>query len=129
MIRRAQCCCGECVVEVEGDPVMNGICHCDDCKRRTGSAFGWSSYFRDDQVKRCSGKAQTYKVVATAAERFFCVRCGSTLYWRSDTFMAGHLGVSGGSFVQSPLPEPAFASAYSQRCAWMEAPAHWHTAG
>jgi len=38
--RKALCCCGACSIEVEGDPAINAICHCANCKRRTGSAFG-----------------------------------------------------------------------------------------
>ena len=38
--RRARCCCGRLSVRVRGEPVINGLCHCDDCRRRTGSALG-----------------------------------------------------------------------------------------
>ncbi len=40
MTRTAQCFCKAVAVTVEGDPEPQGICHCDDCKRRTGTAFG-----------------------------------------------------------------------------------------
>jgi hypothetical protein len=42
MVRTSRCSCGECTVEVEGDPVINGLCNCDDSRRRTGAPF---SYF------------------------------------------------------------------------------------
>ena len=40
MVRRAVCCCGQATIEVEGEPAIHAVCHCDNCKRRTGSAFG-----------------------------------------------------------------------------------------
>jgi len=40
MTRTATCCCGSASITVKDDPILNGICHCNDCKRRTGSAFG-----------------------------------------------------------------------------------------
>ena len=50
MKRIARCCCREIGVEVEGLPWLHAVCHCDNCKRRTGSAFGVSAYFEDDQI-------------------------------------------------------------------------------
>ena len=50
MVRKASCCCGQSAVVVNGDPEFNGICHCDECKKSTGSAFGWSAYFENSQV-------------------------------------------------------------------------------
>jgi len=41
----ARCCCGELEINVSGEPTKHGICHCDNCKKRTGSAFGISVYF------------------------------------------------------------------------------------
>jgi hypothetical protein len=61
MVRRASCCCGICLIEVEGEPAINGVCHCLNCKKRTGSAFGWSSYFAA-QVLRTSGAFESYVI-------------------------------------------------------------------
>lgn len=43
MVRTATCCCGQTSIEVSGEPVFHCVCHCDNCKRRTGSAFGVSA--------------------------------------------------------------------------------------
>ena len=61
MTRTARCCCEACELVVEGEPVLNAICHCDNCKRRTGSAFGWSAYFPDAQVVVQTGKFGVYE--------------------------------------------------------------------
>jgi hypothetical protein len=127
MTRIARCCCGACELEVEGEPVLNAICHCDNCKQRTGSAFGWSAYFADDNVAARRGEVRRYELKHMGAERFFCAACGTTLYWRSDTFMPDHTGVAGGCFTTTPLPEPAFSARDPQRCAWVALPEGWLT--
>jgi hypothetical protein len=125
MTRTATCCCGQCSIEVEGEPAVNAICHCRNCKRRTGSAFGWSSYFTDAQVRRTSGKFEVYRI-RNEQQRWFCAHCGSTLYWRSTHF-PGQTGIAGGCFVDIPLPEPSLTVANEDRCAWVGLPAHWQT--
>ena len=49
--REAACHCGQLRLEVTGDPFVVSICHCLDCQRRTGSAFGMQSAFKPDQVE------------------------------------------------------------------------------
>ncbi|RTZ69437.1 MAG: hypothetical protein DSZ35_02565 [Verrucomicrobia bacterium] len=38
-------CCEKAGVEVEDEPDIYTVCHCDNCRKRTGSAFGVSAYF------------------------------------------------------------------------------------
>ena len=124
MTRTARCCCEACEIVVEGEPALNAICHCDNCKRRTGSAFGWSAYFPDDMV-RVRGELRRYEVRTVPAERFFCAACGTTLYWKTVGFMVGHTGVAGGCFTQTPLPEPNITASNDKRCAWVGLPKSW----
>ncbi len=126
MTRTARCCCGTCTVEVAGEPALNAICHCDNCKRRTGSAFGWSAYFAAGQVLRRTGEVKCYAVTgANPQERWFCARCGTTLFWTAPAFKPGHVGIAGGCFVESPLPAPSATVANDRRCAWLALPAAW----
>jgi hypothetical protein len=39
---------------------MHGICHCTNCKRRTGSAFGISAYFDRTAVVAKTGETSVY---------------------------------------------------------------------
>ena len=48
MTCKAYCCYGSCAKEVQGEPVLGGICPCGDGKRRTGSAFGSSDHLVDE---------------------------------------------------------------------------------
>jgi hypothetical protein len=125
MTRKATCCCGKCSIEVEGEPTMNALCHCCSCKRRSGSAFGWSAYFADDKVLGVAGDLKVYAIsVPAPAQRSFCSNCGSTLFWKADIF-PGHTGVAGGCFADAPLEEPALTASNEGKCAWVGLPDHW----
>jgi hypothetical protein len=125
-MRVAKCCCGDCAIEVAGEPTLNGICHCDSCKRRTGSAFGWSAYFTDAAVVATSGELRVYARDGDAGyNRFFCARCGTTLYWKSFGFLPDHTGIAAGCFIDDPLPEPNLSAQDIDRCAWIELPVEW----
>ena len=125
MIRKASCCCGACSVEVQGEPDINAICHCNNCKRRTGSAFGWSSYFADDRELGRSGEFGMYGIARGNQRRWFCVVCGLTLLWKSDG-RPDQTGVAGGCFVD-PLPEPTVTVSNGGRCPWLGLPGDWRT--
>ncbi len=117
MIRQAQCCCGRCEVSVSDEPLLYGVCNCRNCQKRTGSAFGLSAYFREDGFVVMSGSYSTYEM--QGQRRYFCENCGTTLYWRAETFK-NMVGVAGGCFADSPLPEPGFVSQAEDQCAWLE---------
>jgi hypothetical protein len=126
MVRKATCCCGKCSIEVDGEPALNAVCHCNSCKRRTGSAFGWSAYFTDDRVLQKVGDLKAYAVPGEVpATRYFCSHCGSTLYWKAD-ILPGHTGIAGGCFADAaPLEAPSMSSYDDRRCAWVALPDHW----
>ena len=123
---QARCCCGSLTLGVTGAPVMNAICHCDDCKRRTGAAFGWSVYFLDAAVSQPQGEARTYAFDAASGrqERSFCPNCGSTVFWRSAAF-GGLTGVAGGCLPPDEVGEPNISGTDPKRCAWITLPEGW----
>jgi len=124
--RKARCCCGDCTIEVAGEPTLNGICHCTSCKKRTGSAFGWSAYFPDGQIKARAGTTLVYAKAGLAGyDRFFCSNCGTTLYWKSFGFLPDQTGIAGGCFVDDPIPAPGLSASDAGRCAWVGLPAEW----
>ncbi|MBN9489552.1 MAG: GFA family protein [Alphaproteobacteria bacterium] len=122
MTRTARCCCGSCAIEVHGEPIVNAICHCRNCRQRTGSAFGWSSYFADDQVLGHTGDYRIYRL--RRQERWFCAQCGTTLFWLGPKF-AGQVGIAGSCFIDAPLGEPTATASNDGRCAWLSLPPSW----
>lgn len=56
----ARCGCGALRAICVGAPVRVSVCHCLDCKRRTGSAFSWNARFRSARV-RVEGDAASWR--------------------------------------------------------------------
>ncbi len=128
MNRIAECCCGQLTIEVLGDPEMHGVCHCNNCKKRTGSAFGMSSYFDKSQIVKTSGEANCFSFHNTEKnhdqKRHFCTVCGTTLFWSVST-MPKLTGIAGGCFVKSPLSEPTYSANQANICSWLGLPRQW----
>jgi hypothetical protein len=126
--RIARCCCGQLSLRVLGEPVLNGLCHCEDCRRRTGSAFGWSVYFPEDSLKGVHGEAEDYHPASGTGTRHFCGGCGTTLYWRA-TGLKELVGVAGGAFLDPPLPAPTASYRDTRKCGWLDLPEDWERKG
>lgn len=127
MTRKASCCCGACSVEVEGEPDINAICHCNNCKRRTGSAFGWSAYFPDERVAVRTGDFRLYEITGrNPQQRWFCAVCGSTVHWKVAA-RPHQTGIAGGCLADPPLAAPSVTVSNNGRCAWLDLPFDWRT--
>jgi len=107
---------------------MHGICHCTNCKRRTGSAFGISSYFAKSGVVAQHGETSVYAFHHAAQahdqERHFCSRCGTTLFWYIST-LPELIGIAGGCFAEEGLPEPAYSVTHGKKEPWLILPQTW----
>lgn len=79
------CLCGEVRVVASGEPYRVGLCHCLDCRKHTGSLFHASAIFPAEAVT-VSGAAHEY------AGRWFCPRCGSSVFGRSGDEIEVSLG-------------------------------------
>ena len=108
----ATCACGQASITVNALPTMHGVCHCTNCKRRTGSAFGISAYFDKTAVVACTGETSIYAFAHASQghdqERHFCALCGTTLFWFIST-LPETIGIAGGCFADEGLPEPTYS--------------------
>ena len=107
---------------------MHGVCHCTNCKRRTGSAFGISAYFDRSAVIERTGKTSVYAFHHAPQdqdqERHFCSLCGTTLFWFVSV-LPEKIGIAGGCFADGGLPEPTYSVTDRNREAWVSLPGHW----
>jgi hypothetical protein len=128
MQRTATCACGQASITVSADPEMHGICHCTNCKRRTGSAFGMSSYFQRSSVVEISGSTAIYAFHNASLkhdqERHFCSNCGTTLYWYLST-APELIGIAAGCFADGELPEPTYSVTHRKKEHWLVLPQAW----
>lgn len=77
------CACGAVRYECAADPFVSYACHCTDCRRRTGSAFGIFVHVPSEAVRLTRGTLKTIMRTADSGNRItshFCGDCGSTLF-------------------------------------------------
>lgn len=124
----AQCCCKAVSLRISGEPEMNSICHCDNCRRRTGSAFGISVYFAQSDIVEISGKTRVYGFIHPQQDhtqkRHFCTECGTTLYWTVST-LPDLIGVAGGCITQPGLITPNASINHGKKVKWISLPKDW----
>jgi hypothetical protein len=124
----ATCACGQAAITVNAPPVMLGVCHCTNCKRRTGSAFGISAYFERSSVVDQRGETRAYAFHHAAQNhdqlRHFCTHCGTTLFWTVSN-LPDRIGIAGGCFAGEGLPEPTYSVTDGKREPWLTLPEAW----
>ncbi|HYJ30269.1 MAG TPA: GFA family protein [Allosphingosinicella sp.] len=113
--RQASCQCGALTAVTRGEPVRISVCHCLDCKRRSGSAFAYGATYEEEQVE-ASGPAKAFRRVGEEGfwgEFSFCPDCGSTVTYRIER-RPGMVTVPVGAFADPGFPEPT-VSVYGER--------------
>ena len=113
--RTATCSCGALQARCSGAPARNSVCHCLDCKRRSGSAFAWGATFKRDQVE-ISGESRSYTRIGDEGRwgRFhFCPACGVTVFYEIEARPA-MITVPAGGFADPDFPAPD-VSVYGER--------------
>lgn len=114
-ILTGRCSCGALSAICNGAPTRVSICHCLDCKRRSGSAFSWTARFPRAQV-RIEGQAASWRQSGPSGAlttRRFCPLCGVTMAYASDAdpeVVAIPCGVFADSGVLTP-----FRTAWAER--------------
>jgi hypothetical protein len=71
-IRNGGCLCGAVRFTVRGAPLRVGLCHCQDCRRTSGSAFNFFGVWSRPAYEG-AGELRTFE------GRSFCLNCGSRI--------------------------------------------------
>ena len=77
------CLCGDVRYRLRGDPLALYACHCTDCQRQTGSAFGLSLIVPRDRVELVQGAPSRFEVALADGRTkrgVFCPRCAARLW-------------------------------------------------
>ena len=87
------CQCGAVRYAFEGDPQLVALCHCRMCQKATGSvAWPFFTALRED-LSWTRGQPALYRSSA-AAQRGFCIRCGTPLIFDPDGEATVDVGVA-----------------------------------
>lgn len=119
MFAQGRCLCGAVRFSVENPPVRMAQCHCEQCRRSTGTGHIVQAFFKREDVS-ISGETTIYKSVADSGserERHFCPTCGSRLFAENAKNPAV-IGIAAGAFDDSSWFKPGVNLYASQRPVW-----------
>jgi hypothetical protein len=83
------CVCGAVRYRVTAEPIAFYVCHCTDCQRRTGSAFGLMMIVRTETLELISGSPTSFKADLPGGRRDrggFCPACAVKLWYEHDAY-------------------------------------------
>ena len=124
--RTAACRCGQLRATVAGDPVRVSVCHCLNCKKRSGSAFAVQARWPKAQAT-IEGQSKTFVKVADSGNRatfHFCPDCGSDVYYeidgKFDDKFNDLIAIPVGAFDDPWFARPAYSVWESRKHDWVE---------
>ena len=120
--RTASCRCGQLKATVTGDPVRVSVCHCLNCKKRSGRAFAVQARWPKSQAT-IEGMSKTFVKVADSGNRatfHFCPDCGSDVYYEIDGKFDDLVAIPLGAFDDPYLLTPEYSVWEERKHDWVE---------
>ncbi|PPD43122.1 MAG: aldehyde-activating protein [Methylobacter sp.] len=112
MTTTVYCLCGTVEVQLEGNPMAQFFCHCDDCQKVHGKAYS-SSLYPAPAVSITRGETEVFTLKSTPRTK--CKQCGAYLFAEVPSY--GVRGVNG-----ELLPEGMFKPEFHVQCRYAVAP-------
>lgn len=123
--RAASCRCGQLRLTASGEPIRLSVCHCLNCKKRSGSAFATQARWPRDRV-RIEGASKVHSHAGDSGNKahfHFCPDCGSDLYYLADE-LPGVVAVPLGAFDDPFFGTPQYSVYEGRKLAWVEITGH-----
>jgi hypothetical protein len=117
------CQCGRIRYRIEGEPLGLAVCHCRECQRQSGSAFGMSLAVKRDAFRLLSGELASFTTVADSGRSkrcTFCPDCGSRIFHQT---LEAAISVKAGTLDDTSWLEPTAHYWTQRKQAWFEIPA------
>ncbi len=123
--REGGCQCGAIRYAIDGVPLTLAVCHCRDCQRQSGSAFGMSLVVRRDDFHLLAGEPRVFTRSADSGNEVacaFCPDCGVRLYHQPSK-LTKTVNVKPGTLDDTSGLEPAMHVWARRKQAWSPIPA------
>jgi hypothetical protein len=76
-IQKGECFCGAVTIEVQGEPVAMGYCHCSSCRSWSAGPVNAFTLWKPEDVKVTKGAEFVARFVKTEnSGRQYCKKCG-----------------------------------------------------
>lgn len=119
--RTASCRCGQLRAIVTGAPVRVSVCHCLNCKKRSGSAFAVQARWPADRAK-IEGRSKSWVAISDNGKKgmfHFCPDCGSDVHYEIEA-MPDVVAIPLGAFDDPFAFSPAFSVWENRKHDWVE---------
>jgi hypothetical protein len=114
------CLCGAVRYEYNGEVGAAGYCHCEDCRRTSGSAFGVSVRVLASSLRFTAKLPKGFTKTGDSGRhvtRYFCPDCGSPIYTAPPLHPDLYF-IKAGSLDDPSVVVP-------DRQAWLKSRVHW----
>jgi hypothetical protein len=114
------CQCNEIRYRIVGEPVWLTVCHCNECKRQSGAAFGMSLRMHAADVELISGEAKRWTRLSDSASLVICHFCGTcgTRLWHEPAG-SGYLHIKPGTLDDPSQLAPRFEAWTKRKAPWL----------
>ena len=116
------CYCGAVSFRVSGESDWIGHCHCESCRRQSGSVMTTFAGFREDQVVFTGAMPNRYRS-DDGVTRSFCGQCGSPVAYQS-VGQPGQIHMQLGLFDDLEPLAPRDHSFRNEKVSWLRADEH-----
>ena len=102
-----KCLCGNVTYKCHAEPTVIFNCHCEDCRRATGSVFGTNFFVPEDELE-IFGEVSFYSHTADSGSTMtkrFCPNCGSLLFGNNSA-KSNVVSIRAGTVDQLDLIKP-----------------------
>lgn len=103
----ATCLCGALQIELRGAPLGLYACHCNTCKRTTGSAFGYRARYSAAEIV-VFGEPRRWRRIGDAGrwvDHHFCGTCGAMVFQKAEA-LGDDIVLSVGALANPMSPPP-----------------------
>jgi hypothetical protein len=113
------CRCGAVRYQARADDLTrHGLCHCEDCRRSAGApAVAWLAVPKDG-FSVTQGEATRWDGTH-GAERYFCGRCGTGLYYLNEAVLPGIADIQSATLDDPHAHAPAVQIQCAERLGYM----------
>ena len=80
------CLCGSVNYKSNSDPLIIQNCHCDQCRKATGSVYLTNLFIKEENFE-ITGKVNNYTHLSDAGNnmtKYFCPNCGSQVFGKNS---------------------------------------------
>lgn len=119
------CQCGAVRYRLTAEPRFLAVCHCKECQRQSGSAFGMSLMIATAGFELLQGELEVFERTSESGRLIgcaFCPQCGVRIY-HEPRYVEGILNIRAGTLDDTSGLQPQLHAWTKSKQPWLELPA------